>query len=166
MSRATSTTSDLTRGGPSSGYNRPTYSARCASCTDASSAWPGSAPCSSANTRPTTRPNPPSAGSYRSLPAGALSVATKPSEHDDQPPVLLGRAPRERSYRSFHMGGPNAPVTVSECIKNDRSALTRMALLSPRCEDFDSVSERRVLQFRRASRPHTSDAVFVESLRG
>src|SRR6478609_2106879 len=55
MTRATSTTSDLTRAGSSSGYNRPTYSARCASCTDASSAWPGSAPCSSANTR---RPDP------------------------------------------------------------------------------------------------------------
>jgi hypothetical protein len=33
---ATSTTSTSTRGGSSSGYNRPTYSARCASCTGAS----------------------------------------------------------------------------------------------------------------------------------
>ena len=163
MRRATSTTSDLTRGGPSSGYNRPTYSARCASCTDASSAWPGSAPCSSANTRPTTRPNPPSAGSYRSLPASALSAATKPSEHDDQPPVLLGRAPRERSYRSFHMSGSNARLTVSDCIQSDGAAITRMASLSP-TRGLAQRAERRAPQSRRASRPHNSDAGFAESL--
>jgi SnoaL-like domain len=138
MRRATSTTSDLTGGRSSSGYNRPTYSARCASCTDASSAWPGQrhAP----PPTPARPPDPirlvPSRTGFIAAGVSPCTVATHAIRHKR----YLGELRRVKcSYRSFHMGGSNAPVTVSECIKNDGSAITRMASLSPRHEDLHSV---------------------------